>query len=177
MVEGHTEAYFFEIAHPNCRVLRPFPNGITVSIAKIAEKIEFSLRTVGNDFDSILIILDRERRASSADSIKIELSQRLMEICPGRSFIIGVSDIQVENWILADEENIKSKFNSNDYKYQGDGTGAKHRLSELSGGESFSPRTKAEMLKSSKASRISQTSPSFASFHETVNFEWFWIAA
>lgn len=177
MVEGHTEAIFFEIAHPDCLVLRPFPNGITVSISKIAEKIEFSLRAVGNDFDAIVVMLDRERRAAEASSISKELAQRLREICPGRPFLIGVSDIQIENWILADEDKMRERFGSTEYTYAGDGLGAKRRLGELSGGESFSPRTKAELLKSCKASSIASKSPSFACFQAAAGFEWYWLAA
>ncbi|WP_156367731.1 hypothetical protein [Brevundimonas sp. Leaf363] len=166
-----------EIAHPNSLVLKPFPNGITVSLGKIAEKIEFSLKAVGVDFDAIVVLLDRERRALPAADIAVELQQRLAELCPGRSFVIGVSDIQVENWILADVDRMRARFGNEAYIYAGDGVGGKRRLGELSGGESFSPRAKAELLKSCKASSIRASSASFDRFCGAANFEWFWLAA
>lgn len=175
IVEGHTEASFFKISHPKCRVITPFPNGTTVSIAKIAEKIEFSIRTVGKEYDHIIVWLDRERRASSFSQIKSELNQRLSTLCPGRVFHIGVSDIQIENWILADEQFISDKFNKQDYKYCGDGKSAKKRLSVVSDGESFSPLSKAELLKSCYASRISMNSDSFSDFRLGIDIDWHWM--
>jgi hypothetical protein len=173
LVEGHTEAHFIEATYANAIVQRPFPNGKDVAIDVIVESIVDALETVGGSIKKVVVLLDRERREASAAEIAGRIISELTHKCPSRKIYVGVSDRQIENWILADEIYIRRRFNT-EFRYAGDGFPAKAVLEDLCGRVLKGPRDKANMLKECSALRGSERSESLRMFRNLIDFDWSW---
>jgi len=174
LVEGQTEAYFIEEAFPSSRVFRPFPNGRDVGLDMIAECINEALQILAGDFRYVVILLDKERRRETSSEIREYLRERILK--SHRSLSIGVADIQIETWILADEIKMRSQSGQAAYNYGGDGCSAKRILRDLLGA-SLAPRDKARLLKACSAARGAKVSRSLAEFREEIDFDWWWMVA
>lgn len=175
IVEGQTEEHFIRRTYPSALILRPFTNGKDVSTEVISKKIAAPLARIGADFADFIILVDRERRQASATDFANELHNELAKLAPGRRFSIGVPDIHIENWILADEAEMRRRFDAS-FTYAGDGVPAKGVLRTISG-ISHSPLERAELLKACAANEIEGRSPSFAAFKAQVRCEWLWLNA
>jgi len=173
LVEGHTETHFVQAAYGNAIVQRPFANGDSVSLDLIAEAIIEHLDTVSGSISKVLILLDREGRDVSAADMRESLRTRIQPHCGKRSIYIGVSDRQVENWILADVDHVRKRFNAPDFNYLGDGSPGKNALKRLAGGDA-SFRDKADWLKCSTASAARVNSGSLDEFLQQIDFLWPW---
>lgn len=91
-------------------VIRKSLNGKNVSLGQIANnaiKLAGALSAV--NCTHIILILDREKRSESAYDIKQALIKSIGMKC-GLNFGIVVADRMFENWLLADIENISTKF-------------------------------------------------------------------
>lgn len=174
IVEGQTEEHFIRRTYPSALILRPFTNGKDVPISVIAAKIAAPLARIGADFGDFMILIDRERRAMTATEFAQALREELASVANGRTFSIGVPDIQIENWILAAESEMRRRFDAG-FTYAGDGTAAKGVLRTISG-VSHSPLEKAELLKACLAVEIAEKSPSFALFKSQVRCDWAWLS-
>lgn len=173
LVEGHTETHFINATFPKPHFQRPFPNGKDVSLDLIAESISDALEVVGGEIDAILVLLDREGRAITAQDMAVELSGKLKKLGCNRKIHIGVTDRHLENWILADQEAIREKFQREDFFYAGDGTRGKAILESVAG-YAMSPIDKARLLKSCSAIRAKTRSQSLLSWLDSCDFEWHW---
>ncbi|MDO1558199.1 hypothetical protein Q0812_01980 [Brevundimonas sp. 2R-24] len=173
IVEGQTEEHFIRKTYPSALILRPFTNGRDVDLALIARKIAAPLARIGMGFDDFIILIDRERRTMSAAELEERLRSELEKLEPMRQFSIGVPDIHIENWILADETEMRRRYGET-FTYEGDGTPAKGALRALSG-ISHSPLEKAELLKACSADEIANKSPSFECFRTRVRCDWVWL--
>jgi hypothetical protein len=175
LVEGQTEHHFVKKTYANSVIQRPFPNGKDVPIEVITECLLDAIETLGGDISKVLVLLDREGRAESADAMRTAIGAALVTASPNRSFYVGVTDRHIENWILADEDFVRGTFGQPSYVYLGDGTKGKPALDDVSNKSLRSPTEKAEMLKACSALKGQQLSPSLAAFCATVNFDWYWI--
>lgn len=173
LVEGHTETHFVKTAYPNAIVQRPFPNGDDVSLDLIVECINDRLETVGNDIKRVMILLDRERRSLSAEDMSAYLMAGVATANSHRTFYIGVSDREIENWVISDEANIKTLYNVHNYEYPGDGCGGKSRMKQITEVD-LSYRDKAHILRSNYCSRMRAKSNSLAAFVAKIDFPWWW---
>lgn len=176
LVEGHLETHFVNSSYANAIVQRPFPNGDDVDLDLIIESINDQLETVGGDISKVVIMMDREGRDQSAKDIASHVGDGVSKANPNRSIYVGVSDREIENWILADEELMASSFSLKSYKYKYEGNKGKSILRDISGGVDLGYRDKAKILKSCVASRVASNSSSFEQFQSSFDFEWWWIS-
>jgi len=173
LVEGHTETHFVQSSYGNAIVQRPFANGDSVSLDLIAEAIVEHLDTISGSITKVLILLDREGRDLSPGEVRSALWAKIHPHCGTRKIYIGVSDRQIENWILADEIGMRERFSAPDFVYPGDGLGGKNALKALSGSDA-SFRDKAEWLKSTSTTQSRQNSKSLDDFLVQIDFFWPW---
>jgi len=176
LVEGHTETHFVKAAYPRAIVQRCLPNGKDVDIDVIIETIHDRMEILGGDIKKVLIIFDREGRTESAEYIQNYVREKLSKICNNRTFYIGVSDKQIENWIVADSDYIGKRYIKPEYKYPGDGTSGKEILKRLHGTDQ-APGDKARMLKLTTPSQSKLNSVSLANFVNQIDFPWDWAEA
>lgn len=174
LVEGHTELHFIKNTYANSIVSRPIPNGKSVSISLIVESIVDAVQALGGEIKRVIILLDREGRDITSSEMAIAIIDGVGAICSGRKFYVGVADIQIENWMLADEQMIRSVFNEPDFIYPGDGVGSKNILHRISGGVMMGPADKAALLKKASALTGSKVSPSLEAFRGSIDFDWYW---
>ena len=174
LVEGHTEEHFVRSTYANVIVQRPFPNGKSVSLEFIVDAIVNSLEFVGGNIRRVLILLDREERLLSASDMAAYITNSVSARCPGRLFYVGVSDRHIENWVLADEQQIRMTYGDPQYIYAGDGTNGKPLLKRLLGPISLGPRDRAQLIRDSSALRGAQKSESLKNFVSRVDFDWYW---
>lgn len=173
IVDGHAEARFFERS-ANAFVLRSINNGRDVPLEHIEADIAESLQILPYRIKNILIVFDREQREQSAASIVQQIAASVAPLLGDRAAAIGVKDIQIENWLLADEKRVSELFKQDDYRYVLESKPGKPELRRLLG-YSPSPVDIADMLKSSAPSRIRTTSDSFNLFHAQCKCDWWWL--
>jgi hypothetical protein len=176
IVEGHLEAHFMNETYPKVLVQRFLPNGDDVALDLIVEAITDQLEIIDKSVERVVILLDRERRAQPALSVVAYIRSKLINHNSKRAYYIGVTDREVENWILADTKLLTDRYNLDAYSYCGDGRGGKGRLSEITGGD-LAPRDKARLLKAVSPSNVGNASLSLAKFVEQIDFPWFWASS
>lgn len=172
LVEGRTE-YHFLLLTANALVLRKLPNSDDCPLDVIAEVAIDALEAIGGTITKVLVIIDREGRDQSAAQMASALAGLIQPAIGRRTLIVGVTDRHVENWILADQENVAAVTGA-PYAYCGDGTKGKTRFIE-SWGTDLPPRAKAEILAGISVTRARSRSPSLEAMASQVNFEWPWI--
>jgi len=174
LVEGHMETHFVNSTYANAIVQRPFPNGDDVELDLIIEAINDQLETVGGEITKVIVLMDREGRKLNPKEIADFVLAGIAPNNPGRQFYIGVSDREVENWILADEQSVSVMCGRANYQYDAEGRNGKGVLQKLTNGIDLGYRDKASLLKASYASRIKEKSPSFELFLNSIDFNWWW---
>jgi hypothetical protein len=170
------ETHFVNSTYANAIVQRPFPNGDDVALDLIIECINDQLETVGGEIKKVIVLMDREGRHISASEMANLIAAGVSHKNPGRAFYIGVSDREIENWILADEQAVAVQCGNPGYGYDCEGRNGKSVLQKLTDGVDLGYRDKALLLKASYASRIRAKSPSFDNFVGSLDFEWWWSA-
>ncbi len=112
LVEGELEKKFVEKIYPNHPVQKIGCNGDEVCIEAISKHIATKCRLYNNRYYPIIIIFDREDRTASISELKRDLLTQLSIEGINDTFIVGISNRMVENWILADEEIVKQYTNT-----------------------------------------------------------------
>lgn len=175
IVEGHTEAHFIRATHASVLISRSIPNGRSVATEVIVEAIVDALELMSGSITKVLILLDREGREISAEDLATQIRDGVESHCGSRRLYIGVSDRQIENWIVADEEEMVRRFDPA-FVYQGDGCSGKPLLRQLNKGVSLGPRDTALLLAECSAQRAQRKSGSLATLLQMVDFEWHWAS-
>lgn len=103
IVDGHTEQSFISGVCPGHPVQRTNLNGKDVTIEAIAKKVASMIRLFNNRHYPIIILVDREERIDSSQTLVDQLHQALIEEGVGdHDLRIGFPDRMIENWIIAD---------------------------------------------------------------------------
>jgi hypothetical protein len=173
LVEGHTEHHFVSATYPKVIVQRCLPNGISVDLGLIVSTIRDQSEILQGDIKRVIVLFDREGREMSCKEIASTVAKELATVCSGRTYYIGVSDRVIENWIVADEDQMKQFYGNDEYFYPGDGTNGKKILRDLHGSE-LAPRDKAVILKSCSARSAKARSQSLGDFIDSIDFDWAW---
>ena len=177
LVDGHTEQSFLQITYPpdQIRIIRCLPNGDDVSLERVAEEIIDKLATLSGEYDRVLVLFDREDRAAPCADIAAQLTQLTSAAIGDRTMLFGIKDIEIENWILADETFVRS-LGDGAYTYTREGHSAKPTLSAFFR-ESLSPQKKAAFLAGCAPTRIGAQSESFRVFAaQCADLDWWWLA-
>ncbi|MBI1407878.1 MAG: hypothetical protein GC145_17325 [Caulobacter sp.] len=131
------------------------------------------IEILGGEITKVVILLDREGRDESSNHIADEIRQKVKASGCSRDLYIGISDREIENWILSDETFVSAKYELEGYSYSGDGTNGKGLLKNIHGSEQ-SPIDKARALKATSPAFARMLSPSLASFVDQIDFAWHW---
>jgi hypothetical protein len=107
IVDGFTEKLIIEKLCPKKPIRRTDLNGRNVTIKAIVEKIASIIRLLNNKYYPIVIIVDKEERDIGFQEMCEEIETGLSSagIDP-QQIIVGVADRMLENWILADWDNL-----------------------------------------------------------------------
>lgn len=107
IVDGFTEMRIVQEICPNKPVRRLDLNGKDVTIAAMAKKISILIRALSNRHYPIIILVDKEKRNVTFEDMANQLGQALIgEGVINQDIRIGVADRMIENWILADWEQL-----------------------------------------------------------------------
>lgn len=109
IVDGYTEMRIIQQIHPvkHLPIRRTDLNGKNVSIKAIAAKIASIIRSLGNRYYPIIILVDREKRAISFLEMCIQIrAELLLNGITDQDLRIGVPDRMIENWLIADWVNL-----------------------------------------------------------------------
>lgn len=105
IVDGYTEKYILQILCPGKPIARTDLNGKDVTIPALSKKIASLVKAMGDKHYPVIILVDKEKRKISADEMKKALEEELSkEDLKQYDIRIGVADIMIENWIVADWE-------------------------------------------------------------------------
>lgn len=112
IVDGQTEK---KIVQRLCRgsvVRMTGLNGMDVSISAIAKTAASFIKLFKDRYFPVVIIVDRERRSEPAASIEHKLLSELIDVygVDKSRLIIACPDRMIENWMLADREQIEQQF-------------------------------------------------------------------
>jgi len=173
LVEGHTETHFMKATYPRAVIQRCIPNGASVAVDRIVEEIFDRLEVLGGDISRVIVLFDREGRCESAKYISEYVIDKLKNAGCKRKVYVGVSDREIENWIVSDNNLMRERYGAG-YNYPGDGTNGKAILKALHGGDQ-APGEKARLLKSCSPAAAKLNSPSLALFVEKIDFAWPWL--
>lgn len=109
IVDGHQEQRIVQQLCPGAPVKRLDCNGKDVEIAAAVKRIASLIRLMGGKYYPVIIVYDRESRAQSSEEIKKAIIQELQTEGIKDPIIVGVPDRTIENWILADWHNARTK--------------------------------------------------------------------
>lgn len=179
-VEGKMERLFINNNFHYVDVV-PVSNGISISAEKLASNIASLYRAKSKLPDYIVVWVDGEGRPQSSKQIrKLIWDEMVAAGAPDERLRIGVPDKMSENWIMADQDLIRSEFALPNYVYAGDGTNGKHSLKMLCLAANITYKeTKigSNLLKKMRLSRASDFSPSASDFSLAVDGECWWLEA
>ncbi|MCK8496136.1 DUF4276 family protein [Spirosoma sp. RP8] len=107
IVDGFTELKIIQEICPGRPVKRTDLNGKDVTIIAIAKKVSSLIRLLGNRYYPIILLVDKEKREISFEDMAQQLRQALVnEGITDQDIRIGVADRMIENWIVADWEEL-----------------------------------------------------------------------
>jgi hypothetical protein len=109
LVDGVMEQKIIARLCPNKAVRRIECNGRDVELEAIVKRVDLHIQNLNNRFHPIIILIDRETRSMSSDEIALYISRRLDERGHANQYVVGVVDRCIENWILADWNNVARK--------------------------------------------------------------------
>lgn len=110
IVDGFTEKLIIGKICPGNPIRRTDLNGKSVSLIAIANKISSLIRLLNNKYYPIIIVIDREDRDEDCDTIIQKLQSEIKKKgIENQDIRISVADRMLENWIIADWDNLGSK--------------------------------------------------------------------
>ena len=107
LVEGQMEQLILQHICPGKTVRRIGCNGDAVSMEAVARALTVHRRLL-KTCCPVVILLDRERRQQDCAALRSELSRILDGGGYGGRYVVAFADRTIENWILADWDNIRS---------------------------------------------------------------------
>jgi len=167
-VDGITEQRAIQKICPGVKINTTQCNGKSVTIPTIAKRLSSLIKLLNNRHYPIIIIIDREDRKESSEEIKNLLENELLEINIGVPFFVGVCDRMIENWMLADVQNLQ-KYSSKTVipPSNYDSLHGKSTIKKII--PSYHETTDGVKILSSCCSRkLYRNSPSFKLFAETI---------
>lgn len=176
-VDGHMEALIFEKMGCDYTIRRTNLNGKTVSVEALVKKIDFLYRLLNNRHYPVFVIVDKEQRNVSAAEYKSEIINELKKQgLPTDQFKIGVCDSMIENWILADTDQLIEKLGKIK-KACYDGTHGKNILKKMFPVEKPYQETTdgVSLFINARPSKMIENSPSFKSFFDVFEGDCWWM--
>jgi hypothetical protein len=157
-------------------------NGTDTPIEVIVDRIEFHIRILNNRCNPIIVLIDREKRSATSEQIIQQISAKLDERGYGGQYVVGVVDRCIENWILADWNNVAERFKDNGItpiedcaKFEG--TQGKTELKRLLPRDLLynEPTWGKDMFLSCRPENIYENSASFRAFIDKLNMQCPWL--
>ena len=111
IVDGFTEKLIIQKICPGKPIRRTDLNGKNVQLCALAKKIASIIRILGDNYSPIVIIVDKEKRDISYNVMISSLEKLIKNEGVISKFIIGVPDIMIENWMIADWEILDTEEN------------------------------------------------------------------
>ena len=109
IVDGQQEQKIIQQLCPGAPVRILNCNGEDVKLDAAAKRIASLIRLMGNRYYPYVIIFDREKRRETAAIISKTLVNLIRADDIDDEIVIGIPDRMIENWLLADWENIQSQ--------------------------------------------------------------------
>lgn len=168
LIDGYTEKLILGRICPDSTVRRIDMNGRNVRISSMATKIASIIRTLGNRFYPIVILVDREGREISKKDMEEKLTEELEKLDINCNLIVGVADKMIENWIIADWDNIKEYTGTKDSKPEiTDGIGGKGAIKKVLP-DYQETLDGVQLFIGSNPHIMKENSPSFNSFSQKI---------
>ena len=166
LVDGDLEKKFFQRKCPKTTVKKIGCNGRDVSLDEIAKRVATQIRTLGGKCFPIVIVIDRESRPEDTATISVTLLEKIKSEGITDHLIVAVADRMIENWILADYQNVLTYDGAKPLKkalQTFDGENGKATLKRII--PNYHETTiGVDLLCNSRTSIMSQSSNSFESF-------------
>lgn len=178
IIEGDLEKDFLEKVCSGKTVRKIGANGDSVALQEIARRVASHIRLVCKRCSPIVVIFDREGRAQSAEEIEREILRLIKLEGIDVDVIVSVADRQIENWILADKETHRERFNYPDGMESFEGVCGKAYLKRFLRKETKYSETihGSDWLKRSDAANIAKRSTSFRRLSENLlNLGCWWL--
>lgn len=166
IVDGFTELRIVQRICPGRPIQRTDLNGNCVTLEAIANKICSRIRLMGNRYYPIIILVDREQREISFDTMATELLRLIHEQgLADQDIRIGIADRMIENWIIADWETFCN--NSHPKPEQTDDCNGTSIIKKVKG--TYDKRAEGvELFAANRQTTMYQNSPSFRHFINTI---------
>lgn len=177
IVEGQTERNFLSAICPGHPIRRLEMNGRDVAIEAIVKKIDTLSALFSGQNSPIIVVFDREGRSASAASIADQVKGELSKRRPQDQYVIGVADRMLENWILADWEQLQTEIGSGVARpFEVEGIYGKSFLRSLLRAKGYSAAIDGpQLLKKARPSEIQKQSPSFNLLREQLDLDCWWL--
>mgnify|MGYP000855345319 CR=1 FL=1 len=177
LVDGYTEKLIVEELCPGSKVRRIGCNGNTVSIDAIAKLVASQIRLMNTQFHPIFIVIDREDRKEEAHAIAENLEGQIRLHGINETIRVVVCDRMIENWNIADWENLKSSVGNElpfDKPLNTDCCNGKSQLRQHL--PNYQETTDGvRLFKSARPSVLVENSPSFRRLHDALyDVNWWW---
>ncbi|MDR0605599.1 MAG: hypothetical protein LBG80_14975 [Bacteroidales bacterium] len=169
IVDGYTEKRIINYFCPGQPVRLLNCNGKDVRIEAAAKRIATLIRLMKNNYP-IIIIFDKEKRNNEFE----EIANKLL-LCINANdiqkveILIGIPDIMIENWILADIQSINSYYSVNIAQENFEGINGKSKIRQIIKPRYYSEAEDGpELIKKCFIKNIYNNSASFKYFYEKI---------
>ena len=180
LVDGVMEQRIIAQLCPNKPVRRIECNGRDVALEAIVERLDLHIQNLNNKYRPIIILIDQETRESSCEEIIAQLISLLERKGHHSQCVVGVVDRCIENWILADWENVKRTKGIAGKSMRGNSEGVqgKVKLKQLLPGDILyhEPTWGKEFFLSCDPRTIYAKSASFRRFVDQLHLPCHWLA-
>lgn len=164
IVDGFTEKLIIQKICPGKPIRRTDLNGKNVQLCALAKKIASIIRILGDNYSPIVIIVDKEKRDISYNAMISTLEELLKKEGVISDFILGVPDIMIENWMIADWDILETDENKPTHTDGSNGSSIikkiKKTYNKTTDGVSYFLKT--------NPNNIYNNSPSFRSFFDSL---------
>lgn len=162
IVDGFTEKRLIQELCPGQPVRRTDLNGKSVEIPAIANKIASLIRLLGNRYYPIVILVDKEERNVTFEEMVNQIRQSLINCgITDQEVRIGVADMMIENWIIADWESLNGS--SSGMPSNSEGINGSGIIKKIKGGY-HKTTDGVDLFKAARPSIIYRNSPSYKYF-------------
>jgi len=181
LVDGVMEQKIIAHLCPKKPVRRIECNGRDVALEAIVERLDLHIQNLNNRYSPIMILIDRETREMSCDEIIVQLTSLLEMKGHHGQCVVGVVDRCIENWILADWENVKrtKAIAGKSMRGNSEGVQGKVMLKRLRPDDILynEPTWGKELFLACDPRRIYAKSESFRRFVDQLQLPCHWLAA
>lgn len=176
IVEGLMEQKIVQRICPGTPVRRIGCNGETAKMETVAKFIKAQIRALPRGHSPVIIVMDREKRAESCETLIDQLKSCLLDTGCTMDIVIGMPDRSFECWMLYDVAAVERHFDVTNSGIKPEEGFGKGKLKNVSRKQRYhEPTDGVDLFLKADKGKIYTGSPSFRNFVDQLPDICYWL--